>query len=290
MTRRPEEYDGPGTAVAADVEDFASLRRAMEGVDAAYYLVHSLDSEGFEKKDAEAADCFGRAAFEAGVEQIVYLGGLGRDDDELSTHLRSRREVESILGEAGVPVTVLRAAIVVGHGGISWEITRQLVDLLPGLVVPDWMETRTQPIALRDVVRYLVGVLENPEARGRVFEVGGPDVLQYAEMLQRAAEVQGDQLPSVRLPAGLSKLVPPSVSSGWLALLTDVDSNTAANLVGSLVNEAVVTQTGIQQVVPGVCLTYEESVLEALAAREAGAGEAVAGSSSSASLSGSGSE
>jgi uncharacterized protein YbjT (DUF2867 family) len=268
MTRDPDTYDGAGTAVAGDVTDQGSLRKALEGVDVAYYLVHALDSTDFESKDAEAAETFGRAAAEAGVDRIVYLGGLGRDDDDLSAHLRSRREVERILGESGVPVTVLRAAIVIGHGSVSWELTRQLVDLLPGLVAPDWMRTRTQPIALRDVVRYLVGVLDAPAARGRVFEVGGPDVLEYVEMLQRAAEVQGKQIPSVALPALASKLLPPALSSGWLSMLTDVDANTAENLVGSLVNEAVVTEEGIAEVVPGACLGYEEAVREALAERE----------------------
>jgi uncharacterized protein YbjT (DUF2867 family) len=268
MTRDPDTYDGAGTAVAGDVTDPGSLRKALEGVDVAYYLVHALDSTDFETKDAEAAEAFGRAAAESGVDRILNLGGLGRDDDDLSAHLRSRREVEKILGQAGVPVTVLRAAIVIGDGSVSWEITRQLVDLLPGLVAPDWMRTRTQPIALRDVVRYLVGVLDAPAARGRVFEVGGPDVLEYVEMLQRAAQAQGKEIPSVALPALASKLLPPALSSGWLSLLTDVDANTAENLVGSLVNEAVVTEEGIAEVVPGACLGYEDAVREALAERE----------------------
>ncbi len=268
MTRNPDDYAGAGTAVAGDVEDADSLRTAMTGVDVAYYLVHSLDSADFERKDAEAAERFGRAAFEAGVDRIVYLGGLGRDDDDLSAHLRSRRSVETILGDAGVPVTVLRAAVVIGHGGVSWEITRQLVDVLPGVVAPDWMETRTQPIALRDVVRYLVAVLDAPEACGQVFEIGGPDVLQYVEMLQRAAEAQGKKMPSFALPGVVSKLLPPEVSSDFLSLLTDVDAEIVGNLVGSLSNEAVVTDRRILDVVAGSCLTYEQAVAEALAARQ----------------------
>ncbi len=141
MTRRPEEYDGPGTAVGADVGDEASLDAALAGADLAVYLVHALDHADFEERDAAAARSFGRAAARAGVRQIVYLGGLGADDD-LSPHLRSRREVEGLLAEAGVPVTVLRAAIVVGHGGISWELTRQLVKNLPAMVVPRWTDAR----------------------------------------------------------------------------------------------------------------------------------------------------
>ena len=141
--------------------------------------MHSLDDNDFERKDAEAARAFGLAAAASGVRQIVYLGGLGKDDDDLSPHLRSRREVERLLGESGVPVTVLRAAIVVGAGGISWEMTRQLVKNLPAMVVPQWADTRTQPIAVDDVIRYLAGVIGVEETFGQVFEIGGPDRLTY---------------------------------------------------------------------------------------------------------------
>ena len=189
MTRRPETYDGPGDAVGADVMDPDSLAPALDGADVAIYLVHSLDDPDFERKDAEAARNFSAAAAEAGLRQIVYMGGLGDDDQDLSAHLRSRREVEGLLGTDGVPVTVLRAAIVVGHGGISWEITRQLVKNLPAMVVPRWVSTRTQPIALDDVVRYLAGVVDHPDALGRVFEIGGTEQLTYLEMMQVAARV-----------------------------------------------------------------------------------------------------
>ena len=169
--------------------DHASLVRCLSGVDAAYYLVHSLEREDFEEQDRQAARNFASAAGEASLERIIYLGGLGREDQDLSAHLRSRREVERLLAEGNVPVTVLRAAIVIGHGGISWEITRQLVQNLPAMVVPRWATTRTQPIALADIIRYLVGVLEPLEARGQIYEVGGPDVLTYAEMMRRVARL-----------------------------------------------------------------------------------------------------
>ena len=132
MTRQPRRLRGPGTPVAGDVTDPGSLGEAVSGVDVAVYLVHSLDDDDFERKDAEAARSFALAAAASGIEQIVYLGGLGKDGEDLSAHLRSRREVERLLGASGVPVTVLRAAIVVGAGGISWEMTRQLVKNLPG--------------------------------------------------------------------------------------------------------------------------------------------------------------
>ena len=229
-----------------------TLRAALEGADVAIYLVHSLDDPDFERKDADAARAFGRAAAEAGVRQIVYMGGLGADDGNLSAHLRSRREVEGLLGEAGVPVTVLRAAIVVGAGGISWELTRQLVKNLPAMVVPRWVATRTQPIALDDVVRYLAGVVGREEAFGRVFEIGGPDQLTYLEMLQVAAEIiNGRKVPIIRVP-----VLTPRLSSYWLALVTDVDVTTGRNLIDSMGTEVLVTDHAIQDVVPGEPLTY----------------------------------
>ena len=270
MTRRPERYDGAGTPVRADVSDPDSLVEAMRGVDAAYYLVHSLDSADFVEKDAEAARAFSAAAAEAGVRQIVYLGGLGDETEDLSPHLRSRRQVEGLLGSDGVPVTVLRAAIVVGHGGISWEITRQLVKNLPAMVAPQWVATRTQPIALQDVVRYLVGVLDNPDALGRVFEIGGPEVISYRDMLRRASKIQqGRDVPIVVVP-----VLTPELSSRWLSFVTDVDTATGRNLIESMDNEVVVKDDTIREVVPFEPMGYDDMVRVALSDRLR-AGEAV---------------
>jgi uncharacterized protein YbjT (DUF2867 family) len=265
MTRHPDTYDGPGEPVYGDVADADSLRAALEGMDAAYYLVHSLDSDDFEQRDAEAATAFGHAAAEAGVRQIIYLGGLGDLDDTLSAHLRSRRDVEQLLGLGGVPVTVLRAAVVVGHGGISWEITRQLVDHLPAMVTPKWVNTKTQPIALRDVVRYLVGVLDNADAIGKIFEVGGPDVLRYVDMMRRAAKIQNGRTPPI-VPV---PLLTPRLSSMWLALVTDVDQATARNLVDSMNNEVIVRDDAITRLLPGDLTSYDDAVRLALAERAA---------------------
>jgi uncharacterized protein YbjT (DUF2867 family) len=264
MTRRPADYRGPGTPVFGDVFDQETVHTAMAGVDVAYYLVHSLDSEDFEERDADAALNFGGAAAAAGVERIIYLGGLGVDDGELSAHLRSRRQVEQLLSVAGVPVTVLRAAVVIGHGSISWEITRQLVDHLPAMITPRWVKTRTQPIALPDVIRYLVGVLEAAEARGRVFEIGGPDVMSYFEMMERAAKIRGKRLPHIDVP-----LLTPALSSGWLALVTDVDMATARNLIDSMTNEVIVRDHSIQAIVPGPTMSYDDAVRLALEQRAA---------------------
>lgn len=260
MTRHPETYDGAGTPVRGDVSEPDSLTEPLAGVDVAYYLVHSLDAKDFEKKDAEAARTFGRLAKEAGVEQIVYLGGLGTDEQDLSPHLRSRREVERLLGDGGAPVTVLRAAIIVGHEGISWEITRQLVDKLPAMIAPRWVKTRTQPISLEDVVRYLVGVGGNPDAVGRVFEIGGPDQIDYLDMLRIASRViKGHAPPIVPVP-----ILSPRLSSYWLSLVTDVDTMTARNLVDSMDTEVLVTDDSVHDVVPGEPMSYEDAVRVAI--------------------------
>jgi uncharacterized protein YbjT (DUF2867 family) len=268
LTRHPDSYDGPGRAAGGDVSDGSGLAEALEGVHAAYYLVHSLGDEDFERKDAEAATRFGRAAADAGLERIVYLGGLGDEGSDLSPHLRSRRQVEGCLGEGGVPVTVLRAAIVIGHGGISWEITRQLVHHLPVMVVPKWAATRTQPIALDDVIRYLVVVLEAPEARGRVYEIGGADVLTYKEMMERVSQLHEQRpLPMFEVP-----VLTPRLSSHWLALVTDVDTATARDLIDSMSNEVVVADHAIHEVVPGEPMGYDDAVRAAFAQREAALG------------------
>lgn len=261
LTRRPERYDGPGEVVGGDVSDPASIARALEGVDVAFYLVHSLDHADYAERDAQAARAFAEAAERAGVSRIVYLGGLGADGDDLSPHLRSRREVEHLLAATPVPVTALRAAIIVGAGGISWEITRQLVKNLPAMVVPRWTSTRTQPIALDDAVRYLVGVADHPATAGRTYEIGGADSLTYLEMLQVAAEqMLGHRVPIVPVP-----VLTPRLSSYWLSLVTDIDVQTGRNLIESLGTEVVVTDTSIRDVVPGDPLPYAEAVRRALA-------------------------
>ena len=262
MTRRPESYQGGGTALYGDVHDPQTLQEALTGCQAAYYLVHSLDSPDFERKDADAARAFAEAAAAAELQRIVYLGGLGDDDDDLSAHLRSRRGVEQLLGSAGVPVTTLRAGIIVGHGGISWELTRQLVDHLPAMITPRWVRTRAQPIAIDDVVRYLVGVLEVPEAADRAYDIGGPEVLEYVTMMRRVAQIRGRRFLVMPVP-----LLTPQLSSLWLALVTEVDTQTARALVDSMTNEVVVRDDSIRALVPFDPMGYDEAVRLALAER-----------------------
>jgi uncharacterized protein YbjT (DUF2867 family) len=262
MTRRPADYRGAGEAVYGDVADPASLANALTGCDAAYYLVHSLDRADFSDHDAAAARAFATAAATAGIARIVYLGGLGDDADDLSAHLRSRRQVEALLGEGGVPVTTLRAGIIVGHGGISWEMTRQLVEHLPAMVCPRWVRTRTQPIAIADVVRYLVGVLDLDDAAGRAFDIGGPEVLAYLDMMRRVAVIEGRTMIVVPVP-----LLTPGLSSRWLSLVTDVDVRTGRSLIDSMSNEVVVRDDSIRALVPFAPMDYDDAVLAALGDR-----------------------
>ncbi|MET0132638.1 MAG: NAD(P)H-binding protein [Kibdelosporangium sp.] len=260
MTRHPDTYQGAGEAVRGDVRDPRSLKEALAGCDAAYYLVHSLDSSDFEQRDADAARAFAEAGKR--LRQIVYLGGLGDDADELSPHLRSRREVETLLGTCGVPVTTLRAGIVVGHGGISWEMTRQLVEHLPVMVTPRWVRTLTQPIAVADVVRYLVGVLDQSAAFDRAFDIGGPEVLPYVDMMRRVAVIEGRPLLVVPVP-----LLTPQLSSLWLSLVTSVDFQTGRTLIESMGNEVVVRDDSIRKIVDFEPMGYDEAVLQALGER-----------------------
>jgi uncharacterized protein YbjT (DUF2867 family) len=262
MTRNPAGYTGAGQPVHGDVHDPVTLGGALAGCEVAYYLVHSLADADFESKDAAAAVAFGHAAARAGLRHIVYLGGLGDDADALSAHLRSRRTVEKLLGSAGVPVTVIRAGIIIGHGGISWELTRQLVEHLPAMITPRWVTTRTQPIAADDIVRYLLGVLALPQTEGWVFEAGGPEVLQYATMLRRLAAIEGRPLPILPVP-----LLTPRLSSLWLTLVTDVDTATGRALVDSMTNEVIVRDPSLRALIPFDLMAYDGAVRMALSER-----------------------
>jgi uncharacterized protein YbjT (DUF2867 family) len=241
---------------------------AMAGVAAVYYLVHTIGaSADWVERDRRAAENVRDAAAKAGVERIVYLGGLGDGASEaLSPHLASRHEVGRVLASGAVPVTELRAAVIIGAGSASFEMLRYLVDVLPVMVTPRWVETRCQPIAVRDVLRLLVGVLAVPEAAGQVYEIGGPDVLSYREMMNIYAD-----------EAGLRKrwLIPvpvlsPSLSSHWVGLVTPLPRSLARPLVDSLINEVIVHDDVISRVVPGRALTYRQAVGAAIDRLRAG--------------------
>jgi uncharacterized protein YbjT (DUF2867 family) len=263
MTRRPDAYAGPAQPVAGDVDDPGSLAAAMEGCDVVHYLVHGLARSDVATHDAQVAHDLGLAAAALGVRQVVYLGGLGDDGDDLSEHLASRRAVEAALGETGVPVTVLRAAIVIGAGSLSWEILRQTVEQLAVVPTGSWREVRCQPIAVADAVAYLAGVTGHPEALGEVFDVGGPDVLTYGELLLRTAAVLGLDRRLVGVP-----LLPHQLAALGIRLLTDVDAAVAASLVASLGNEMVVRDDRIAALLPRELLGFDAAVRAALPAED----------------------
>ncbi len=245
----------------ADVFDAPSLRAACDGVDVVYYLVHSMDAEGsFQSRDAHAAANLRDAAEEAGVQRIVYLGGLGHDDGGLSDHLRSRHEVGRVLADGPIPVTELRAAMILGSGSASFEMLRHLVEVLPMMVTPKWVTTRCQPIAVRDVLRYLVDVLDEPRTAGRILEVGGPDVLTYEELMHVYAEVAGlRRRRIVRVP-----LLTPRLSSLWIGLVTPLPTGLARPLIDSLENEVVVRDDTVDRLLPHDTVPFRDAVELAL--------------------------
>ena len=253
MARDPGKLsDRPWTddveIAAADVMDAAAVRRALQDVDVAYYLIHSLGTgSSFEQKDRDAAGLFARAASDAGVRRIVYLGGIvSGPAGDLSPHLRSRGEVGDILLRSGVPTAALQAAVIIGSGSASFEMLRYLTERLPVMVTPKWVKTRIQPIAVSDVLRYLVGCATLPDDVSRRFDIGGPDILTYAEMMQRYTEAAGLRS-RVLVPV---PLLTPGLSSLWVGLVTPVPAGLARPLVESLRNEVVCAEHDIAQYVP----------------------------------------
>ncbi len=247
--------------VPLDVTRPDQLAAATQDMDVVYHLVHSMDGQDdFAERDRQAAANVREACEHAGVGRIVYLGGLGNPHDELSEHLRSRHETGRELAAGAVPVTELRAAIIIGSGSASFEMLRNLVEVLPVMVTPRWVDTRCQPIAVRDVLRYLVDVIEHPETAGRILEIGGPDVLTYRELMHAYAEVAGLRR-RVILPV---PVLTPGLSSLWVGLVTPLPAGLARPLIGSLVNEVVVTDDTAARLLPGEPLTFRESVRLAL--------------------------
>jgi len=222
---------------AGDVFDRESVARALQGIDIAYYLVHSMSRArgDFAASDRDAAAIFASAAREAGVKRIVYLGGLGVEGQALSHHLRSRHEVGEILRAGGVPVTEFRAAIIVGSGSASFEMLRYLTERLPVMIVPKWVDTPCQPIGVRDVLAYLTAELARPAHESIVYEIGGADVLTYKEMMARYAAIRGLRRTMVVVP-----FFTPRLSSGWVHLVTPIPGSVARPLIDGLRNPVVV--------------------------------------------------
>ncbi|KHK01313.1 SDR family oxidoreductase [Desulfovibrio sp. TomC] len=247
----------------ADSLDLPAMRAAAAGCSAAYYLVHSMHpgNRDFAATDREAAMVMARAADDAGLARILYLGGLGRDDDAaLSHHLKSRHEVGKILRYGRVPVTELRAAMILGSGSASFEIMRYLVDRLPAMIAPRWVQNRCQPIAISDVVGYLVGCLAEPRTTGQILDIGGPDVLPYGDIFAIYAEEAG--LPRRRIiPV---PVLTPRLSTYWLQLVTPLPRSLIVPLVEGLRNEVICHDNRILELVPRARLTTREAVRLAL--------------------------
>jgi uncharacterized protein YbjT (DUF2867 family) len=253
--------------VLGDVLDPATLPAALDGVHAAYYLIHSMGSHGnFGQRDLRAARNFAQAAAETGVARIIYLGGLGKPGSELSEHLRSRQETGAALREAGVPVTEFRASILVGSGSVSFEMIRSLTERLPVMICPRWVYTRTQPIAIDDALTYLVAALETSESQGQIIEIGGRDVLTYRDMMLTYARLRGLRRFIIPVP-----LLTPRLSSYWVHLVTPIPSTIAQPLIKGLSVEVIVTDDRARRLFPQITpMDYETAVARALASLEAG--------------------
>jgi uncharacterized protein YbjT (DUF2867 family) len=258
VSRSPHE-DAGARWVVADAATGDGVARALDGASVAYYLVHSLGSRDFERQDRAAAETVAQEAARAQVEQIVYLGGLGADDPDASTHLRSRRETGKLLASAGVPVTTLRAAMIVGRGSAAFETILGLVRRLPIMLTPTWVSTPTQPIALDDIAGYLAGVCGNEDALGEGFDVGGLEVMTYRQMMERIARLLGRTPAIVEVP-----VLTPYLSALWLNLVTPVNASVARPLIEGLRNPTIAREERIRELVQLTLTPFDEAAQRAL--------------------------
>ncbi|RJP75795.1 MAG: NAD-dependent epimerase/dehydratase family protein [Candidatus Zixiibacteriota bacterium] len=267
VRRPPENPAGNAEYVTGDVLDPGSLSLALDGVRAAYYLIHSMGSvRDFEALDREAAANFARAAAQSRVERIIYLGGLGDDRGPLSPHLRSRQEVGQVLADSGVPVIELRASIVLGAGSLSFELIRSLVERLPVMVTPRWVTVTAQPIAVADLLDYLVAALDLPARGHRIFEIGGSEAVSYGDLMREYARQRGLRRWMIPVP-----LLTPRLSSLWLRLVAPQYSRVGRRLIDSLRHPTVVRDTEALRVFGVHPRGFKEAVEEAL--REAAGSE-----------------
>ena len=252
--------------VEGDVTKRDDLVRVMsEGIEVAYYLVHSMEGAAkewkkFSERDRIAAKNFADAATLCNVRRIIYLGGLTQAKDEaLSAHMQSRKEVGEILQTSSAKVTIFRAAVILGHGGGSFEMLRYLVERLPVMVCPKWVLTRSQPIAVDDVVSYLAHALEIRETEGRTFDIGGSDVLTYVDMMNRYAKMIGKSIRIIILP-----FLTPRLSSYWIDLITPVSASLARPLIDSLKHEATVKDDSVKKIIPIKTRSFEDAIKVAI--------------------------
>ncbi|MFX0114342.1 MAG: DUF2867 domain-containing protein [Candidatus Hodarchaeota archaeon] len=249
-----------------DVLDSESLKNAMDDCFAAYYLVHSMEGKvkDFAEVDRLAAQNVAHCAEEAGLERVIYLGGLGDVEGKLSKHLRSRIEVDQILRSGSVPVTTLRAAIIIGSGSAAFEINRYLVDRLPIMVTPKWLRTRNQPIAIRNTLKYLIECLEVPESVGEIFDIGGPEIITYKQLMLSYAEIAGLPKPII-IPVPVFS---PGLSSYWIRLITGIQSSLARPLAKGMKNEVICRDHRIRTLIPQRLLDHREAIQMALDLRQ----------------------
>ncbi|MCO5207713.1 MAG: SDR family oxidoreductase [Anaerolineae bacterium] len=253
--------------VVADVLEPQTLANAFAGVTAAYYLIHSMRAgDEFRVRDRQAACNFARAAEQAGLERLIYLGGLGQSDTDLSHHLASRQETGELLRQFATPVTEFRAAVVVGSGSVSFEMVRSLTERLPVMIHPRWADTRIQPIAIRDVLAYLVLTLAKPESADKIIEIGGATVTTYGDMMRTYAKIRGLKRWIIRVP-----LLTPRLSSYWVHWTTPIPASFAQPLIEGARNETIVHGDLAQQLYPEIRpITYEYAVERALAKVDSG--------------------
>ena len=234
--------------IEGDLFDEVTLREACEGIDAAYYLVHSMsDSQRFAERDRDAAGLFGKSARETGMQRIIYLGGLGADEVTLSHHLASRHEVGDVLRASGIEIIEFRAAMIIGSGSISFEMMRYLTERLPVMIAPRWVTTRSQPIAIADVLRYLVAALDLPRGDSRIYEIGGADIVTYRDMMLRYARLRNLKRKIVIVP-----FFTPRLSSYWVHLVTPISARLAQPLILGLRNEVIVRDSSARRDFPQI--------------------------------------
>ena len=263
LVRRPDARLPSGAEpVVGDLLEPAGLGTALAGIDTAYYLVHSMAGgrAGFERRDRQAAENFVSAAGRAGLRRAIYLGGLGEAGNGLSEHLASRREVAEILRTGSFATTFLRAAVIIGAGGASYEIIRAMVGRLPVMITPRWVSTRCQPIALDDVIRYLAGCLEDERTAGETYDIGGPEVLSYREMMERFGRIAGKRPLIIPVP-----VLTPKLSSYWVGLITPVSPSISMPLIEGLKSEVICRDSRIRELIPFPLTGYDRAVRIALA-------------------------
>ena len=262
--------------VQGDLLKDENLDEVLGGIEVAYYMVHSMggrtlgENKVFAERDRTAAEKFIRAADKAGVSRIIYLGGLGETGDQLSKHLASRQEVAQILSSGSARTTELRAPNIMGAGGAPFEMLRYLVERLPVMVCPRWIETRAQPIDIRDMIGYLLGCLRKPATTGLSLDVGGPEILSYRDMMKIYARVRGLKRIIITVP-----VLTPRLSTYWVNMVTPVPSGIVNPLVEGLRNEVICRENRIRELIPITLTPFEQSICNALKEVEKGPGKLV---------------